>query len=60
MTEMTKEMESRTLGQMTGVYRLAVILVICVIGEEEALTNIIINYLLLVADVFQTTMNYPS
>ena len=45
---------------MTEVYGLIVILVICVIGEEKALTNIIINYLLLVADVFQTTVNYLS
>ena len=32
---MTKEMESPTRGQMAEVYRLAVILVICVIGEKK-------------------------
>lgn len=35
MTEMTEEMESRTLGQLAGVYRLAIILVICVLKEGE-------------------------
>jgi len=34
MTEITKEMESRMFGQMAEVYRLAVILVICVMGGE--------------------------
>jgi hypothetical protein len=32
MAEMTKGMESRTREQMTEVYGLAIILVICVIG----------------------------
>ena len=33
MTEMTNEMESRTWEELPEVYRLAVILVICVMGE---------------------------
>mgnify|MGYP003330334902 CR=1 FL=1 len=36
MTEMTKKMESRTWEELPEVYRLAVILVICVIGGEVA------------------------
>ena len=32
-TEMTKKMESRTCEELSEVYRLAVILVICVMGE---------------------------
>ena len=37
MTEMTEEMESRTLGQLAGVYRLAIILVICVTAHSAGL-----------------------
>ena len=33
---------------------------LCHWGGRGFNQNIIINYLLLVADVFQTTMNYPS
>ena len=35
MTEMTKKMESRTWEELPEVYRLAVILVICVIGAVD-------------------------
>ena len=39
MTEMTKERESRTLEQMTEVYGLAVILVICIIFKADERTQ---------------------
>ena len=39
MTAMTKKMESRTWGGLAEVYRLAVILVICVMGGESRLLN---------------------
>ena len=39
MTEMTKKMESRTCEGLPEVYRLAVILVICVIGGSNYYAN---------------------
>ena len=45
MTEMTKEMESRTWEQMTEVYGLAVILVICVIGVSEFQMGLILLFI---------------
>ena len=40
MTEMTKEMESRTWEELAEVYRSVVILVICVIGRGRVFTTV--------------------
>ena len=41
MTEMTKKMESRTLEVLPEVYRLAVILVICVIFKASDISQLV-------------------